>query len=353
MEMLRSMRGYPAAGFLALLLAPALSAGAPDGKTDVWTGIERIVAVGDVHGNYVQFVRTLRFAGVINRENRWVGGKTHLVQIGDILDRGPYSKLVMDLLMALEKEAPGGGGMVHFLIGNHEAMVLSGDLRYVHRWEYDAFLTRDAPQKREELYRKHVEELKEAGIEIDPDFRKKWLQEHPLDRFQYLENMSPSGKYGKWILSHNSMIKINNVLFVHGGISSKYATTPLRVINRSIRQELRNARKSNLAMSSDEIGPLWFRGLTRGTGSNLRRLVDRVLATHGADRIVIGHTITSGGIEPRLAGRVIQIDVGMMAGPAACLVIEKGRYIQIYEGKRQLLFQEARPPNREKIDAKK
>ncbi len=68
-------------------------------RKPVWTGVDRIVAVGDVHGDYEQFVKTLRAAEVIDEQNKWIGGKTHLVQTGDVLDRGPDSRQAMDLLI--------------------------------------------------------------------------------------------------------------------------------------------------------------------------------------------------------------------------------------------------------------
>src|SRR5690606_24459191 len=48
----------------------------------------RIVAVGDVHGGYDEFVRLLQDAGVINARRTWTGGRTRLVQTGDVVDRG-------------------------------------------------------------------------------------------------------------------------------------------------------------------------------------------------------------------------------------------------------------------------
>ena len=114
--------------FAALLLAAAPANRAPE---DVWTGIDRVVAIGDVHGDCDQLVALLRSAGLIDAQEKWCGGKTHLVQTGDLLDRGPDSRRAMDLLMRLEGEAISAGGELHLLIGNHEAMNLYGDLRYV------------------------------------------------------------------------------------------------------------------------------------------------------------------------------------------------------------------------------
>ena len=71
----------------------------------VWTGVGKIVAVGDIHGAYKNFVKILKGTELIDNDLHWIGGKTHLVQTGDIMDRGPGAKRVFDLLMRLEKEA--------------------------------------------------------------------------------------------------------------------------------------------------------------------------------------------------------------------------------------------------------
>ncbi len=68
-----------------------------------WTGIEKIIAVGDIHGDYKAFTKILKGTGLIDGKLHWTGGKTHLVQIGDVLDRGDYAKEILDLMMKLEK----------------------------------------------------------------------------------------------------------------------------------------------------------------------------------------------------------------------------------------------------------
>ena len=113
---------------LALLLF-LLPAGPVRAQEDAWTGVERVVAVGDIHGDYDQLVAVLRSASLIDEQGKWSGGKTHLVQTGDIPDRGPDTRKALDLLMRLEGEAAQAGGAVHALIGNHEAMNVYGDLR--------------------------------------------------------------------------------------------------------------------------------------------------------------------------------------------------------------------------------
>jgi hypothetical protein len=133
---------------IALLLACSLPLPAVAGQ---WqhSGVERIVAVSDIHGAYDAMVDTLRNAGVLDVELGWSGGSTHLVIVGDILDRGPDSRDAMDLLMRLEREAEAAGGMVHVLIGNHEAMNLVGDLRYVSKEEFADFADEETAEERE------------------------------------------------------------------------------------------------------------------------------------------------------------------------------------------------------------
>src|SRR5918999_924153 len=75
-------------------------------------GVRRIVAVGDVHGGYDEFTRILRVTGVIDSRDRWTGGDTHLVQTGDVLDRGAASRRALDLLRRLDREAPDARGRV-------------------------------------------------------------------------------------------------------------------------------------------------------------------------------------------------------------------------------------------------
>ena len=80
----------------------------------------KLIAVGDVHGQFDGLVKILRRAGVIDNDHRWCGGHSRLVQIGDILDRGPFSLKVDALLDRLQAEALADGGEVIRLIGNHE-----------------------------------------------------------------------------------------------------------------------------------------------------------------------------------------------------------------------------------------
>ena len=184
--------------------------------------MERIVAVGDVHGDYEQFVKLLRGAGLLDEKDNWAGGKAHLVQTGDVPDRGPRSRDVMDLLMKLEKQAKKAGGYVHALIGNHEAMNMYGDLRYVHVGEFAAFKTKGSKALRDNFYRQNVKELRQnqprgQSPEFGPDHKRRWEENFELGWFEHRLGFGARGKYGRWITRHNAVVKINATLFLHGG----------------------------------------------------------------------------------------------------------------------------------------
>lgn len=299
-----------------------------------WTGVERIVAVGDLHGDFEQFVSVLESANLIDGEGNWIGGKTHLVQTGDILDRGPDSRRIMDLLMKLERQAAAAGGFVHVLIGNHEAMNVYGDLRYVSPAEFTAFSDPNSVAASGYSY---------SGPQMlaKPDLnRTDWEPpQEPPGFAAYRTALGPSGKYGKWIAAHNTVIKIDDTLFVHAGISAKYAGWSLAKINGEVREELTSALKLRGGVATDQDGPLWYRGLGQGSEATLEPLVENILSNYGVKRIVIGHTYANGAVLPRFSGKVILIDVGLSrayggAGKLGCLLIENDKAYALQRGQK-------------------
>jgi len=122
---------------LAMLLLAVCSAGAVRAY-EVDTP-SRVVAFGDVHGAYEDWAALLAELGLVDENLDWSGGDTHLVSLGDLIDRGPGSRQVVELLMKLDTQADRAGGAVHMVLGNHEVMVMTGDLRYVSAAEYAAF----------------------------------------------------------------------------------------------------------------------------------------------------------------------------------------------------------------------
>jgi hypothetical protein len=318
---------------LALLVVGA----APARAEDSWRGVSRVVAVGDVHGDYDQLVQVLKDAGLVDGELRWAGGKTHLVQTGDRIDRGSQSRKVMDLLMRLEKEASKAGGALHALVGNHEAMNMLGDLRDVSPEDIATFAGPDSPRLREALWDKLRVERKSRGEPAaSEEDRRRFEAEIPLGWVERRQAFSPRGTYGAWLARQNAVIQIDATLFLHGGISPKYADFSLADLNDKIRRELREPDRATALVATDGEGPLWYRGLA-GADPSLLPHVENVLRRHGARRIVIGHTVTPGLVMPLFGGRVLAIDVGLSrfyGGPPAALILEDGQAFALHRGKR-------------------
>ena len=297
--------------------------------------VSRIVAVGDVHGGFSEFVSVLRSAGVLDDKGSWIAGKTHLVQTGDVVDRGPDSRQVLDLLMRLEKQARKSGGRVHALLGNHEAMNVYGDLRYVSEAEYASYRNPDSSQQREAYWNRHVEERKAQGLQTDKEYKIKWEQEHPLGWIEHRVAFNSTGVYGKWLRQRNALIQINDVLFLHGGIGPKYLTGTPAELNKRIRGELEDFSKLEGGVTMDSAGPLWYRGLANGSAEQLSAHVDQVLKNYGVRRLVLGHTPTGGAVLPRFEGKVILIDVGLSklyGGTPACVISENSKLYALYRG---------------------
>jgi len=300
---------------------------------DTFDGVERIVAVGDIHGDFDALAEILRSAELINKKNAWTGGKTHLVQAGDFLDRGAESRKVMDLLIRLEEEAAKAGGAVHVLLGNHEVMNILGDLRYVSAGDFESFKSGNSA----ELQRRAFESQATESQKKDSAYRKAWEKQHPQGWVEHRIAFSQAGTYGKWLRPKNTVIRIDGVLFLHGGISPKYASMDIHEINERVRADLMKSPVEAVGgILVDPEGPLWYRGMAQAPESELATHVDAVLSAFGVQHVVIAHTPTPGVILPRLNGKIIMIDVGLsevFGAGQACLEFEAGKPFAIHRGK--------------------
>ncbi|MBI3493532.1 MAG: metallophosphoesterase [Acidobacteria bacterium] len=298
------------------------------------TNVERVVAIGDVHGAYDRFVEILTTTGLVDARQRWTGGRAHLVQLGDVLDRGPDSRKAQDLLRRLQDEAARAGGAVHPLVGNHETMRMLGDLRYTAPGEYQAFITPDSERIKQELMR------------ANPNARND-LMKTPLGFTELRQAYGRDGAYGKWLRTLDAVVKIDGVLFLHGGISPSVAAWSCDAINDAVRKDLAGdldkTRANPLAsLVAREDGPLWYRGLALEPDT-FAPDVDKILAAQHAKALVVGHTVTPDGrILSRFGGKVVQIDTGMQpayvpTGRASALEIQRGGLTAIYTDRRDVL----------------
>lgn len=309
----------------------------------------RIVAVGDLHGDYSAWRDIARAAGIVNAKGRWVGRDTTLVQTGDIADRGPQTLAIIRDIRRLEREALAAGGRVIALIGNHEAMNVIGDLRYVTPEEFAAFADKRSAARRESMYQRRRAEIEGAaraapgGANLKPEaIKAAWLRETPLGWVEHRLAWGPSGSIGRWVASAPAAVKIGGTIFVHGGLSAEYARLSLQQINDQVRTAIQAVDQSPMSIISDPLGPLWYRGLISRSPAVVEPPVfapgrpaieaelETVLRAYGAKRLVVGHTPSRTGIIVSHGGRLIRIDSGNSAhygGPLSYLEIAGDRAV--------------------------
>lgn len=353
---------------LVYLLSPLVPAHA---GTWHFPDVERVVAIGDVHGAYDSLVATLQSARVIDDRLTWSGGKTHLVFTGDLLDRGAKSRDVMDLVMRLEKEALRDGGRVHLVLGNHEVMNLTGDLRYVANAEYVAFMDAESRKERKRWYKRFKKSQPEDMDE--PTVLLQFNKKAPPGFFGHRRAFRHDGMYGKWLLDKPFIVVINETAFVHGGLPTFVAEYGLEGPNVTLKQHLKDyvvtrdylADKdvmspidrfkeipkmftglANAGLIPDEyideaqrvidlsnsplhwsVGPTWYRGTASCSELVEGDALNRVFSKIGANRVVMGHTSTiTRRVQQRMNGQVVEIDTGMLSsvykGSGNALVIE-------------------------------
>jgi len=262
-------------------LRPVVGAPAPD--TLPLDSSTRLLVMADTHGEYEIVVEFLRRQGVIDADLHWAFGDGQMVVTGDIFDRGAHQLEILWLFYKLQAEAQAAGGALHVLLGNHENIVLRNDLRYLHP--------------------RYVETARILGVETYPDL------------------FAPETLLGDWLRSRPAVLKLGDLLLLHGGISPQVVDRNLSVgdLNAGVLRSLHTpvARRDELdeqtALIAGSFGPLWFRGYfpeaTRPDRPYMAPAdVERSLAHFGVSRILVGHTPMD-HVTPLYDGRVIAVQV--------------------------------------------
>ena len=288
----------------------------------------RLVAIGDFHGDYGAFEEVMTRAGLMNDGGNWAGGRTRVIQVGDIADRGPDSRQIIEHLRRLQAQAVMTGGQIIALVGNHEGMVMTGDVRYVHPGEYEAFVTDNSKVQQQALFEEVEDDaaawFREQNTDASDEDIKAWFfgEIAPLGRAEHRLAWRPTGEIGSWVVRNQSVEIVGNTLFVHGGLSAKYTAYSVEDINKTTAEALNRQTQDREASIHDALGPQWYRGLLREPCATMESGVDEasltveeeldIVLTHfGVERIVVGHTPSIEGIKANHNGRVIQIDTGM------------------------------------------
>jgi hypothetical protein len=265
-------------------------------------GVDSLYVVGDTHGEFDALVTGLRRAGLIDESLQWSGGHRHLAFAGDLTDRGPDVLKLLWFVYRLEQEAAAAGGRVHVVLGNHETMVVMGDLRYVH-------------PKETALAELH-------GVPYDKllDIRETVL--------------------GRWLATKPAVIRVDRALIAHGGVAPEFARLSLRGLDALLarymaddafyfRTPARQAGRDSLEHLAREDffthprSVFWHRGYvqTETAGDELREVLRRL----GADVHVVGHTAVP-SIEARYDGRLIAAHTRRFGAELLLLVRDRNRY---------------------------
>jgi hypothetical protein len=305
---------------LLLILLPVVAcAAAKEIDSYHWTGVERVVAIGDIHGDYANYLIALEAAGLIDKKGKWAGGNTHLVQTGDIPDRGDDTRKIMEHLDKLAKQAHKKGGQVHSLIGNHEAMNVYGDLRYVTNGEFAAFAGRNSAAMLDRYFDLSMQNLREnnseAFLALPENYRDEWNKTHPEGWVEHRMAWDPKwdseGEMIRRTLRSKVAIQVNDMVFLHGGLSGRYCQNSLESLTDMTHAKMQNYEHNNPGILEDPYGPLWYRGMSGHVPEATPETVAAVLQRHDAKHVVVGHTPTGGAIFTRYDGAVIQIDTGL------------------------------------------
>lgn len=314
----------------------------------------RVVAIGDLHGNFEGWVQILRMADLLDRKGSWIGGDTTLVMTGDVVGRGGFPKRIYLWIRRLMREAADAGGRFEFLLGNHEAMSMHHIHSYTTVEEYRDFAP---PSELDQMALRStlVALPSPGGADIQRTsamFDMGRMQEEPLGWLEFRRAMAPTGMVGRWLVQRPTLFIVGKTLFVHGGLHPRYSVWKPEELNRRIQLEMMryqpyfelDARSPALA----EDGPHWYRIAMRKSAAALKAELDETLGNWDIDRMVVGHTPTflidarsPGQILSLGDGRLMCIDVGIGraygAKLAALELAPDGNATAIYADRRQPL----------------
>jgi hypothetical protein len=283
---------------------------------DKFRNVGKIMAIGDLHGGFDEFCSFLISNKIINSNFQWTFGNGHLVLIGDIFDRGNKVTECLWFIYKLENEAKKNGGMVHLVLGNHEIMELSGDKRYLHQ---------------------------------------KYLSLFNRLKLNYTNFYGKNSELGQWLRTKNTIVQINDIIFVHGGISIQVIENELGIsyINNKVREIINRDEITEKNEIEDLIlgnnGPFWYRGYVqldyyKNTMDRFdfdENKLDKILSFYKVSTIVFANTNVN-EIKPLFNFKLYGIDIPFSKQDVDLegLYIQNGLYYKaLINGNHQLIHQ--------------
>lgn len=279
-----------------------VAAQAPKIQPHIYEDVPKIFSVSDIHGEFEALVDLLVNAGIVDENLHWRWGAGHLVVDGDVFDRGDLVTECLWLIYRLEREAIQAGGRVHFVLGNHEIMAMQGDLRYVNE-KYTGGVARRS-------------------------------------RVQYQDLFGPDMELGRWLRTKHTAVKLNGIIFVHGGIGPHVVEAKLSLEEINVRaREWIDLRSYEIVFGEMQsfiyrsAGPFWYRGYhypMEGSYSHATPdEVQAILTYYGAHAVVVGHTGVE-QVESLYGGRVFGIDIPLdVLGSFQGLLWEGGVFYRV------------------------
>jgi hypothetical protein len=257
----------------------------------VLPAVRRIIAIGDLHGDFRALLTCLRMSNVLDKKREWIGGNTVVIQLGDQIDSkcrsGKCEKdeigdelKIIKFLDKIHVKASLHGGAVYSLLGNHELMNVMGNLNYT-----------------------SAENLVSFGG-----------AENRLNKF------APSGEIAIYLAcNRNSIMKIGDFIFVHGGLLPKKAKQySLESINMIIREYLLGNKYEDDRQVKDLLqgkeSPFWSRMFSNVFSGNSETSCSRLNETIEYLKLkgmVVGHTVQKNGINGGCDGKIWRTDTGM------------------------------------------
>jgi hypothetical protein len=232
---------------------------------------ERIVAIGDIHGDAATFRAVLRQAKLVDDRGGWIGGRTTLVQTGDYFDRGTELRELLDLLMSLDRSAAAAGGRAIVLLGNHEGLNLLSETRDVSVEAFRAFADAHSEARRQSAFDAHVKlaakrrgdlERSDPPRQVPPIYaapdRDAWMREHPAGMIEYLEAIGPEGRYGAWLRQRAATVRVGRTVFVHGGFDPEIAPKQPDAVNDQVSKEVQRFDRMRKYMIDHDLALPWF-----------------------------------------------------------------------------------------------
>jgi hypothetical protein len=272
----------------------------------------RVVAIGDLHGDMESTRRALRLAGAIDRSDAWIGGNLVVVQTGDEVDRGDDDRIIVDFFEKLRASAKAAGGEVIAMSGNHELMNVVLDFRYVTPGAYTAF----------------------ADVKPSAPFLQDMVGQFPEKQRGRVAAFAPGGPYARLFADRPIVMRVGTTVFTHGGLLARHVSYGLDRMNDETHEFFQGKSGRPPPAVSAEDSPLWLRTYSLDPTPGECASLEKTLASVGARRLVVGHTVQQKGITTACGDRVWRIDTGMSrfyGGPIRVLEIRGDTFTELKE----------------------